>query len=116
MTEQDNSALMISMAQTMAMQAAITSIPVFDGKNIPLKDFIQDIRNTDADIPDNQKASFIKKVLSKLRGSARNSTYGVAFSSIDDLVKHLKQRFATGKNFSYYNAQLNDLRMVQEVR
>ena len=113
MTEQDNSALMISMAQTMAMQAAITSIPIFDGKNIPLKDFIQDIRNADADIPGNQKESFIKKVLSKLRGSARNSTYGVAFTSIDDLVKHLKQRFAPGKNFSYYNAQLNDLRMVQ---
>ena len=52
----------------------ITSIPVFDGKNIPLKDFIQDIPNADADIPDAQKGSFIKKVLSKLRGSARNST------------------------------------------
>ena len=68
MPEQDTSALMISMAQTMAMQAAITSIPVFDGKNIPLKDFIQDIRNADADFPDAQKESFIKKVLSKLDG------------------------------------------------
>ena len=28
-------------------------------------------------------------------------------------MKQLKQRFAPGKNFSYYNAQLNDLRMVQ---
>ena len=78
----DNSALMISIAQTMAMQAAITSIPVFDGKNIPLKDFIQDIRNADAKIPDTQKGSFIKKVLSKLRGSARNSQPERTFPTI----------------------------------
>ena len=61
MPEQDNSALIISMAQTMAMQAAITSIPDFDGRNITLKDFIQDIQNADADIPNAHKESFIER-------------------------------------------------------
>ena len=36
----DCSQLMVSMAHTMAMQSAVAGIPVFDGSNLPLKDFI----------------------------------------------------------------------------
>ena len=75
---------------------------MFDGGNIPLKDFILDIRNAATDISAAQLPSFLKKVLSRLQGAARNSTYGVAFNSVDDLVWHLKQRFAPGKTFTYY--------------
>ena len=109
----DCSQLMVTMANTMAMQTAVASIPVFDGGNIPLKDFIQDVRNAATDISAAQLPSFLKKVLSRLQGAARNSTYGVPFNSVDDLVRHLKQRFAPGKTFTYYYARLNDLRMKQ---
>ena len=37
----------------------------------------------------------------------------MAFNSVDDLVRNVKQRFAPGKTFTYYYAQLNDLRMKQ---
>ena len=104
---------MVTMASTMAMQAAVAGIPSFDGSNIPLKDFLQDVRNAAADIPADKINGFLKKVLGKLRGSARNSTYGVTFNNVDDLVKHLKRRFAPGKTFTYYNAQLNGIRMLQ---
>ena len=109
----DCSQLMVTMANTMAMQTAVSSIPVFDGGNIPLKDFIQDIRNAATDISQAQLPSFLKKVLSRLQGAARNSTYGLGFNSVDELVRHLKQRFAPGKTFTYYYTQLNDLRMKQ---
>ena len=97
------SQLMVTMASTMAMQAAVAGIPSFNGSNIPLKD----VQNSAADIPDDMINGFLKKVLGKLRGSARTSTYGVTFNNVDDLVKHLKRRFAPGKTFTYYNAQLN---------
>ena len=56
----DCSQLMVTMANTMAMQTAVTSIPVYDGGNIPLKDFIQDVRNTATDISAAQLPSFLK--------------------------------------------------------
>ena len=84
--------LMITMAYTMARQSAIGSVPPFDGTNIPLKDFIHDVRNAVANIADDQLPCFLKKVLGKLRGSARNSTFGVTFTTVDDLVRHLKRR------------------------
>ena len=46
----DYSQLMVTIAHTMAMQSAIGSVPPFDGTNLPLKDFIQDVRNAAADI------------------------------------------------------------------
>ena len=109
----DCSQLMVTMAKTMPMQTSVASIPVFDGGNIPLKDYIQDVRNAANDISATQLPSFLKKVLSRLQGAAGNSTYGVAYNSVDDLVRYLKQRFAPGKTFTYYYAQLNDLRMKQ---
>ena len=51
------SQLMMRMAQTMAMQSALGSIPPFDGTN--LRDFNND-----------QLPCFLKKVLGILRGSA----------------------------------------------
>ena len=98
------------------MQTPVASIAVFDGGNIPLKDFIQDVRNAATDISEAQLPSFLTKVLSRLQGSARNWTFGVAFNSVGDLVRHLKQRFAPGKTVTYYYAQLNDLRMKQGER
>ena len=37
----------------------------------------------------------------------------MSFTSVNDLVRYLKQRFTPGKTFTYYCAQLNDLRMKQ---
>ena len=76
------SELMVLMAHTMAMQSAVAGIPIFDGSNLPLKDFIQDVRNAASDIDASQLSSFLKKVLGRLRGAARNSTFGVSFTSV----------------------------------
>ena len=62
---EEYSQLMMTRAQTMAMQSAIGSVPPFDGTNLPLKNFIQDVRNAAADIADEQLPCFLKKVLTK---------------------------------------------------
>ena len=101
-TMDDYSQLMVRKAHTMAMQSAIGSVPPFGGTNLPLKDFIQDVCNVAAEITPEQLPCFRKKVLGNLRGSARNSTFGVAFATVDDLVRHVKRQIAPGKTFTYY--------------
>ena len=93
---------MLSMRDSFALQNTVFSLPFYNGKNLPLKDFIQDVRNGRVHLSEEQKLSYIKAVLGRLQGSAHDSTYGLTFDKIKDLLKHLKTRFAPGKNFSYY--------------
>ena len=86
---------------------------VFDGHNMPLKDFLQDIRNGANNVGPAQQAQYISSVISKLKGSARDSIWGKTIGHIDDLVRHLKQRFAPGRDYAYYQGKLNSIRMLQ---
>ena len=55
-------------------------------------------------------------LLGKLKGPARNCTYGHTFESIDDHLNHLKKRLAPGKIVRYYMDKINSLRMHQGER
>ena len=76
------------------------SLSTYDGSNIPLKDFLQDIQNGDTGVTNEQRPSYLSAVLGKLRGPAKDCTYGKSFTAIEELCTHLKQRFAPGKGFS----------------
>ena len=54
-----------------------------------------------------------RAVLGKLRGPAKDSTYGKSFANIEELRTHLKKRFAPGRGFSYYMSKLGAIRMRQ---
>ncbi|CAB0031905.1 unnamed protein product [Trichogramma brassicae] len=103
--------MLTAMAGSFALNNATLSIPSFDGKNIPLRDFIQDVRNGAAQITELQTPNFIKAVLAKLKGPARDSTFNKTFENVDALVKHLKERFAPGKNYAYYADRIHEARM-----
>ena len=72
-------------------------IPHFDGKNPPLKDFLQDVSNGAVFVTDATEPGFIKAALAKLRGVASESVRGKQFSKVKDLIAHLKKRFARKK-------------------
>lgn len=97
---------MTTLSTSIVLQNALQAIPEFDGRNLPLKDFLQDIQNGALYISAGQMPNYIRAIVSKLRGPARDSTYGRTFGSIDDLIKHLKTRFAPGKDYSYYNNKI----------
>ena len=59
-----------SFTQSMTLQNTLSAIPTFNGRNIPLKDFIQDLRNVAVWIPQN-RGQLITVVIGKLRGEAR---------------------------------------------
>ncbi|KAL7289152.1 hypothetical protein TKK_0017096 [Trichogramma kaykai] len=75
------------MAGSFALNNVTLSIPIFDVKNIPLRDFIQDVRNGAAQITENQTPNFIKAVLAKLKGPARDSIFNKTFETFP--VVHL---------------------------
>ena len=44
------STTLVALANSLTLQNAIAGLSVYDGSNIPLKDFLQDVRNGDASI------------------------------------------------------------------
>ena len=106
-------ATLLALASNLSLQNSIAGIGVYDGSNVPLKDFLQDVRNGEASITKQQSAAYLRAVLGKLRGPAKDCTYGQSFTTIEDLCARLKQRFAPGKDFAYYNSQLHSLKMKQ---
>ena len=105
------STTLVALANSLTLQNSIAGLSTYDGSNIPLKDFIQDIRNGDLGITNEQRPSYLRAVLGKLQGPAKDCTYGKTFTNIEQLCTHLKQRFAPGKGFAYYSNKLYTLRM-----
>ncbi|CAK9796339.1 hypothetical protein ANTQUA_LOCUS764 [Anthophora quadrimaculata] len=100
-----------AMAESFAIQQAIANIPHFDGNNIPLKDFLLDVQNSAYCLPPTCEGSFTRAVISKLRGEARDSICDLQFPSINDLIRHLKRRFSSGKTYEYYQQEISSIRM-----
>lgn len=113
-TEDLTRTLITSISASFAVQSLIAGLPDFDGRNLPLKDFIQDVKNGAEFLPQGQEANYVRLVIGKLRGPARDSTYGQTFANVTALCSHLKKRFAPGKDYSYYNAKIHSLRMKHE--
>ena len=57
---------------------------------MPVRDFIQDISNGESSLNANCERQNIIAVLARLKGAARNSTHGKTFSTITNLIQHLK--------------------------
>lgn len=61
---------MMNMSQHFAVQTAAQPISIFDEKNIPLKQFVQDIENGKGIIADEHEKAFVNSVITRLRGPA----------------------------------------------
>ena len=102
-----------SLSESFSLNNALARVPHFTGTYPPLRDFIADIRNAITYVPADLRASFTLGVIAKLQGKARDSVCGKTIATPDELIRHLKQRFAPGKDYSYYCNRLNNLRMKQ---
>ena len=81
-----SNAMMTSMAQCITLQHSTLNIPFYDDKNIPLKNFLQDIRKAQSLFLLLLESSFLKAVLGKLQNAARDSTWGKTFNNLDELI------------------------------
>ena len=100
-----------SMIECFAIQQDIINVPIFDGENMPVKDFIEDVMNGAIEVPAECEKRYVTAVLSRLKGIARSSTYGRTFSSLKELSDHLKQRYAPHKAYSWYISEMVIIRL-----
>ena len=106
----NQTAMMVNtMTESFTLANALQGIRHFNGKS-PLKDFLQDVKNGANYVPLNLKGNYVRAVLGKLTGAARDSTYGKTINTVEDLTSHLKNRFAPGPNFAYYQEKINKIR------
>ena len=104
-------ALLNSMGESIAVQQALMHIPVYDGKNMPLKTFLQDVENGHSICPEGIKTTFFKGVIAKLRDTARDAVSGVEIKSVNNLRDALKEYFAPKKNYSQFCAEIQGVRI-----
>ena len=103
--------LLNTMGETMAVQQALFHIPVYDGRNMALKTFLQDVENGLTICPEGIHNAFFKGVIAKLRGTARDAVSGIEINTINDLKNALKEYFAPKKDYTHYCAELQGVRM-----
>ena len=109
----DASATMASVLECMTLHQSTYHISQFDGKNPPLKEFLQDVANGAVYITEATEQSFIKVVSSKLKGVARKSVINKRFNRVNDLMAHIKKRFAPSKEYQWYFESIRNLLMKQ---
>ena len=100
------------MAECFAMQQGVVNISIFDGKNMPVSDFIEDISTGQSYVPATCEKQDIIAVLVRLKCAARDSTYGKTFSNLSDLIQHLEQRLASHKTYLWYVREITTLQML----
>ena len=66
-------------AECFAMQKEVMNIPIFDGKNMPVSDFLKDIITEQSFVPATCEKRYVIAVLAQLTGAARDSTFGKTF-------------------------------------
>lgn len=110
-TTQKLAETMEAMQNNFLMQAATLHIPFFDGKNIPLRQFIQDVENGLTVIPDGLKPAFRNAVHAKLKGLARDSLEKADTDTTEKLLEELKKYFSPGRKYSDLVIELQNTRM-----
>ena len=100
-----------SMIECFSIQQGIISVPVFDGENMPVRDFIEDVMNGALVVPADCEKQYFRAVLSCLKDTARSSTYGKTSSNLNELNDHLKQRYAPRKAYSWYISEMATIQL-----
>ena len=95
------------------LQNRFMQILKYDGKNISLRDYLHDIQNGAAFIPQASENEWVKAAISNLQGEIRNVVYGKHINTVSDYIKHLKDRLARGKTYDYYADAISRIRMKQ---
>ena len=89
-----------NLSERFTLTNALIRVPSFNGKTVPLRAFCQDLRYAAAYVRLDQMEAFTTAVLRRLQGKARDSVCGKTIQTPKELIKHLKDRFAPGKNYS----------------
>ena len=86
------------MSNSFALQGVLSQIKSFTGYNVPLKDFVKNVKAGANLLPETAEQAYVKALIGKLKGTARDNIYGHPINTVDELNKHLKKRFTPNHN------------------
>ena len=109
----DVSAAMATALEGMTLQQSTYYIPTFNSRTPALKEFLQVVANGVVCVTESTEPAFIKIILSKLKGTARESVRDKEFRNLQEVISHLKKRFAPTKKYQWYFGIIVNLRMKQ---
>ena len=84
--------------QVVSIKDALKIVPEFDGKNIPLSQFLEGCTEALAMLEDNAEPSLAKFLRPKISGEARQAITGQTFATVEELKNFLKKIYAPAKS------------------
>jgi len=91
----------------------LTSVPQFDGFNIPLSQFIRECREGETPVTPNEEANVLILLRSKLSGRARQVIQGRHLATIKQFIERLQTSFGVSRNSHVWYTELENLERVQ---
>lgn len=93
------------------IQSAAQSVPKFDGETTSLTSFVRAVTAGNQLLVAGEESRYLLLVLNRLRGAARASVEEKNFASINDLIGHLKKRYAPGRNLNSFLSEIGRLQI-----
>lgn len=95
---------------------AVDRIPEFDGETPPLGHVLRKISDGLTLISPEEEKDYVSQVITRLTGAARISVEGKNFRTVEDLQRHLKKRYAPGRDPASFLAELGRLQIQERER
>ncbi|CAG5093272.1 Similar to POL: Retrovirus-related Pol polyprotein from transposon 412 (Drosophila melanogaster) [Cotesia congregata] len=107
-------AIITTMGESMLLHQVLLRVPTFDGRNMPLKSFLEDVESAKEDSPEGLHPTLLKNIKSKLEGLARDAINGKEILTFNELKNALKEYFASKKSYPQYCADIQSVRLNQD--
>lgn len=106
-------AVIANIGETLALQQALLNVPPFDGRNLDLKSFLQDVEAGESQCPEGIKHRYYSAVVGRLRDTARDAVTNKNITDLKSLKDALKEYFAPRKTYTHYTAEIQGVRLRQ---
>ena len=82
-----------SMKQSFMLRYVVSRISAYSGLNMPFENFVHDVRSGEAFLHAEIIPEYITALFFKLKDPAREHAYNRTFTTVDDFLNHLKDKF-----------------------
>lgn len=107
-------AIITTIGESMLLHQVLLRVPTFDGRNMPLKLFLDDVESAVEDSPEALHPTLLRTIKAKLKGLARDAIHGKVIVTFPQLNDALKEYFPSKKSYPQYCADIQSIRLNQD--
>ncbi|KYQ49637.1 hypothetical protein ALC60_11284 [Trachymyrmex zeteki] len=104
----------VSQMPKISFREATESVPYFDGRNLPLPQFIRACRRAKEIVPSSSERNLTKLLINKLRGQAYYAVEDEPCETIAQLIDLLNGAFGSAKTIDQYRGELSTIFIRRE--